>query len=366
MTFLYEQGDLQNLAHEVMGEMVRAARPLFIFGAGAADSVTAFRLMDALDVPCVTTWGAADRYGMHKLWFGSFGTHGIRCANLAVQNADYIVCVGSRLDTKATGAPASGFAPKARLVMVDVSEPELLKMEKIGRKLHRAILADGGEFLRHMLPQALEYASLNGTEDGDSGYLNSWLDQINLWRDLYPPGPRIPNWHDDYTKPDPYRILAELSEQLTPDDIVVSDTGCCLAWAMQAMRWNGQRFIHAFNQTPMGYGLPAAVGAAFATGKRVTLLTGDGGIMVNIGELATIAAHKLPIKIVLFENRAHGMCLQTQRQWLNGRYCGTNEGDLSFPDFEKVFSAFGIDAVIHKIPAETGVIPQVKYGEALA
>ncbi len=366
MTFLYAQADLANLAHEVMGELIRASRPLFIFGAGVKDHAGARRIMDALGVPCVTTWGAADRFGDHPLWFGSFGTHGIKCANLAVQNADYIVSIGSRLDTKATGSPASSFAPLAKLVMVDVDEAELGKMPLIGRKLYRSIVSDNAEFIGHMLPSALEYASLNGTNDAEAGYVNPWHAQIALWRDLYPPGPRIPTWHEDYAKPDPYRIITELSETLGPDDIVVSDTGCCLAWAMQAMRWKGQRFIHSFNQTPMGYGLPAAIGAAFATGKRVILLTGDGGLMVNIGELATVAAHKLPIKVILFENRAHSMCLQTQRQWLQSRYSATSEGDLSFPDFERVFAAFGIDATIHKIDPECGVTPQIKYGEALA
>ncbi len=378
---MYQQAELAQVAHEVVGELIRAARPLFIFGAGAKDWESARRIMNALNVPCVTTWGAADRFGDHANWYGSFGTHGVRGANLAVQNADYIVSIGSRLDTKATGAPASSFAPQARLVMVDIDEAELGKMPKIGRPLYRSILADNADFLRHLLPTASEYASLNQTNDANAGYTPPWIAQLRLWRDLYPPGPQIPTWHEDYAKPDPYRILAALSDELQLGDVIVSDTGCCLAWAMQAMKWKGQRFIHAFNQTPMGYGLPAAIGAAFATGKRVVLLTGDGGLMVNIGELATVAAHNLPIKIILFENRSHSMCLQTQRQWLEGRYSATSEGDLSFPDFQWVAGAFGLHRPLTlgalleddkpafwsvRIDREQGVTPQIKYGEPLA
>ena len=370
MTFLYEQADMANTAHEVMGELIHAQNPLFIFGAGVKDHAGARRIMDALGVPCVTTWGAADRFGDHALWFGSFGTHGIKCANLAVQNADYIVSIGSRLDTKATGAPPSGFAPKARLVMVDVDEAELGKMPLIGRKLYRSIVADNAEFIGHMLPSALEYASLNGTNDSDAGYVNQWHAQIALWRDLYPPGPGKP-----------YDIMAELSDLMRPDDVIVSDTGCCLAWAHQALKWKGQRFIHAHNQTPMGYGLPAAIGAAFASERRVILVTGDGGLSVNIGELATVAKHGSKIKIILFNNSGHAMCRQTQRQWLDGRYCATSSDDLSFPDFEWVAGAYRIHVALTlthllsddkpaflniPIDPEQGVSPQIKYGEALA
>ena len=365
---MLDELDLQQVAPEVVGELIRAERPLLIYGAGVQASADEAReLARLLDIPICPTWGAL---ALFPDSVGAFGTHGVRAANLAVQNADYILCIGSRLDTKATGSPASSFAPRAMLTMVDVDDAELGKMAKIGRPLYRAIQAEARDFFRHALPTAREYASLNGTNDAEGGYVGRWKREILDWLQLYPPGPGKP-----------YEIMAELSRLLRPDDVLVSDTGCCLAWAMQALKFSGQRFIHAFNQTPMGYGLPAAIGAAFATGRRVVLLTGDGGLSVNIGELATLAHHALPVKVILFENRAHAMCEQTQRQWLDGRYAATSEPDLAFPDFEAVAHAYGlsIDTTLEallkddapafislRIPPEQGVSPQIKFGEQLA
>lgn len=131
----------------------------------------------------------------------------------------------------------------------------------------------------------------------------------------------------------------------------------------------------------MGYGLPAAVGAAFSHDKRVVLVTGDGGLSVNITEMATVARHSLPIKIVLFNNRGHAMCRQTQRQWLGGDYPSTSlDGGLACPDFSAVARAYGIpvrstvkklledDAMAFyelSIDPDHGIDGQVRFGKAL-
>jgi acetolactate synthase I/II/III large subunit len=161
---------------------------------------------------------------------------------------------------------------------------------------------------------------------------------------------------------------------------VVSDTGCVVAWAMQALKLPC-RFIHAWNMTPMGYGLPAAIGAAFATGKRVILLTGDGGLNVNITEFATAVKHNLPIKTMLFNNRGHAMCRQTQRVWLAGEYAATGERDLATPNFKAITRAYGLRTcefmeslmrstgpafLEFQIDYDQGVSPQVKFGDRLA
>jgi acetolactate synthase I/II/III large subunit len=353
-----DQYDLPQLAEEVFDELRAALRPVLIFGAGCPPE-EAREFMLRMRIPVLVTWGARD--GIPEA-IGAFGTHGVKAANLAVQNADYILCIGSRLDTKSTGAPASDFAPRAKLVMVDIDQHELLKMEKIGRPLYRAILSDAREFLRHLL-RASPLAEINTQTE--------WWEQIREWKREHPPGPGRP-----------YEIMAELSKLLRPDDVVVSDTGCVVAWAMQALEMPlGCRFIHAWNMTPMGYGLPAAIGAAFATGKRVILLTGDGGLSVNITEMATLAKHKLPVKILLCNNRGHAMCRQTQRVWLDGAYHGTGDSDLATPNFLAIARAYGITDCLNmpaalfvegptfiefEIEPDQGVSPQVKFGEQLA
>ena len=172
--------------------------------------------------------------------------------------------------------------------------------------------------------------------------------------------------------------MESLDGYLRDDDVVVSDTGCPLAWAMQTIPFKG-RFIHAFNQTPMGYGLGAAIGAAGAHGGRVVLLTGDGGLSECVNELATIAKHKMNIKIILFNNLGHQMCRQTQRQWLQGIYHGTSPKDLATPDFKAVAEAYDIPVTslygTFNIPGRTfcelmidqeqGVLPQVRFGKSI-
>ena len=158
---------------------------------------------------------------------------------------------------------------------------------------------------------------------------------------------RIAQWKRDYPLSDEpaYQAVRALSKSLVKGDIIVSDTGHALAWMMQAFAFKkGQRFIHAFNNTPMGYGLPAAIGASFANpGRRIVLVTGDGGLQVNVQELATVAKHRLPIHIILFNNHGHGMCRQTQDQWLEGHHYSTSpDGGLPDPDFKAITRAYGI------------------------
>ena len=369
---LLDQAHIGDVAQGVLQDIAQARRPVFIFGAGLRKSDDAKRILDALQVPCVTTWGAADLFCDHHLWFGTFGTHGIRGANFTVQNADLIVSVGSRLDTKATGSPASSFAPKARLIMVDIDAAELSKMAKIGRPLYRSIVSDAAKFLERLRSCSLEYAGLKRSSD-DQVCENPWIARVQSWKRDYPAV--LP----EYGPENPYRFMQDLGSYLTKDDVVVSDTGCPLAWAMQVLPFKG-RFIHAFNQTPMGYGLPASIGAAGAHKGRVILLTGDGGLSENITEFATIYKHQLDIRTILFNNRGHAMCRQTQKQWLGSVYHGTSAKDLATPNFHAVALAYGITCVrtleqlmTVKAPAflevmvdeEQGVVPQVRYGKSI-
>lgn len=334
-----------------------ARRPLFVFGwgvrlAGAQD--VAKRLLDLTTVPVVTTWGAVDMFPQS---IGCFGTHGTRPANFAVQNADLLVCVGTRLDTKATGSPVSSFAPKAKIIMVDIDPAELEKMWSLGRPVDGAC-RDAKEFLEELLSDCVAYSS-HDLNTGTWGY-REWTQKIEDWKARYPV------CLQEYEKEsgiNPYVFVRDLGKHINSDDVIVSDTGCSLGWMMQGYKFKGERFIHAFNQTPMGYGLPAAIGAAFATGKRVVLITGDGGLSVNITELATVARHSLPIKIILFNNKGHAMCRQTQRQWLKGDYPSTSyEGGLACPDFRAVASAYGIRADEH----HEGQYPKWQWPHLLA
>lgn len=318
---------------EVAQALAEAQRPLFVWGAGVRDAAEPARaLARSLGVPVACSWGAIDLMpAADPLMCGGFGTHGTRPANFAVQNADLIISLGCRLDTKATGTP-SHFARGARIAMVDLDAAEIGKFRQLNRRIDFPVQADCGEFIEAL---AAQY---------DLGvYWFDWLEQIAYWKRTYPSTD-----HPDWTGVKPYEFMRQLAEHTTPDDIIVSDTGCTLGWAMQGFPFKGERFVHAFNMTPMGYALPAAVGAAFATGKRVICLCGDGSIMMSLSELATIRRWDLPVKIFVFSNGQHSMCVRTENQWLGGTHFSTsshNGGGLYFPDFTKVAAGFEIHNV---------------------
>lgn len=335
MTILKDVSDIA----ELLGD---SRRPLFVWGSGMRSyAAGALNLARKLGIPVATTWGAIDLIHYDDpLQVGGFGTHGIRGSNLAVQNSDFIISIGSRLDTKSTGTP-SQFAPAAKICMVDIDSAEISKFTKLGRQIDIGICADAGEFLDSFPDCKTDFPE--------------WRERIHKWKEEYKPQGEV------------YDLMKKIGEQTTKDDIIVSDTGNTLGWIMQGFPFKGERFIHAFNFTPMGYGLGGAIGAAFATNKRVICIIGDGGAMESLTELATIKRHNLNIKIILLNNKGHSMCKHTQRQWLKGNYYATSiEGGLGFPDFQKVADAFGVEIEEHHIDPEASLAFQVKYGEALA
>lgn len=327
---------------EALQALKRVKRPVIIYGAGIrlANAVNEARDLAALlGTPVAVTWGARDLFPEDfELCVGGFGTHGTRAANFTVQNADWILSVGSRLDSKATGTPRNYFARAAEIFMVDIDPAEIRKFGGILGKTFTGVQADAKMFLRDFIEETLH----EGLEH--PGKWDEWLPRCFGWKDLYPacrPEYRLEEFIN------PYVFVDQLSAHCQPGEIIVSDTGLSLAWMMQGFKFKeGQRFLHAFNQTPMGYGLPAAIGAAYANpGKRIILINGDGSFMLNIQELALLARHRLPIKIILFNNDGHAMCRQTQEQWLGGKYYSTSvDGGLSFPNLCAVVGAHGLRA----------------------
>ncbi len=359
----------------------KAQRPVLIYGWGihlAGAESEALELARQLGIPVAMTWAALDLMSSEdSLAIGGFGTHGTRFANFAVQNADLIIAIGSRLDTKSTGSPPSSFAREAKLIMLDIDPTEIRKFGRLELNIDIAISADAGTFLRALLHRA---------RDQRFPDFSAWVARINEWKSRYPEC--LPA-HAKESGVNPYWLVKQLATQLGNDQIIFSDTGCVLAWMMQGFDFKaGQRFFHAFNNTPMGYGLPGAIGASFARpGQRIVCMSGDGSLQMNIQELATVAHHGLPVKILLFNNRGHAMVRQTQEMWLDGNYYATSmQGGLPTPDFVAVARAYGLRAESLTLNADIGtklddilrdndpcllnieidpehrVVPQVKYG----
>lgn len=330
--------ELGRLVAQCVQWLGEASRPVVILGWGvrlAGAGELARTIIERLGVPVAPTWAMADLFEAdHPLRIGTFGTHGMRHANFAVQNADLILSIGSRLDTKATGSPPATFAREARKIVVDVDANELNKFARYGLSIDLPIAADAREFL-----QALE------AHDGPPPPIDGWLRQIDVWRQRYPICPAEYHREEDVN---PYVFVKTLSQACRDAETIVLDTGCTLAWTMQAFDFKrGQRMFHDWNNTAMGWALPASVGASLARGRQpVVCLTGDGSLQMNIQELATIVRHNLPIKIFLLNNHGYSMIQQTQDQWLGSRYHASSvAGGLADPDYLAVARAYGLPTV---------------------
>jgi acetolactate synthase-1/2/3 large subunit len=361
-----------------------AARPVLILGHGvrlAGAMAEARKLAEACNIPVLTSWGAKDILpGNHPLNAGVFGTHGTRAGNFTVQNADCVLAIGARLSTRETGAPLSSWAREARTIIIDVDPTELRKFPAFERNLDLAVVADAAAAIGALL-KAFGQPGAGKLPDW-----SAWRNHIANWIERYPVCP--PSGRSETTV-NPYVLMETLSD-LAPDDAYFFiDTGCAIAWSMQALKLRGsQRTFHDFNNTAMGWALPAALAGALAAPRSpIICLVGDGALMMNIQELATVRYHRLPIKILLIDNGGYSMVRQTEAQWLRGVNVGTStESGLGFPDFialaesfgfrtsqltknadlarglKKVLTEPGASFVRIEIPPEKGVIPQVAFG----
>lgn len=362
----------------------QAERPLVVLGWGvhlAKAESEALAFVEHLGLPVNPTWGAADILPeAHPLRCGTFGTHGTRFGNFAIQNADLVISIGSRLDTHMIGSPFSDFCRGGRKVMVDIDNAEINKFAHFDLKIDLPIVSDAKIFLVEAIRQSV---------DQTASMIEPWRAKLIDWKLRYP---EVQPSYILSTTLNPYVFIKALSDAAVEGDVLFADTGCGVAWTSQAFQFKaGQRFFSAFNNTPMGYGLPAAIGACLALNKqRIICVAGDGGLMMNIQELNTVLYHNLPVKIFVLNNNGYSMIQQTQDQWLNSNYHASSEaGGLGFPDFHRLAEVLGFNTVTissnqeanSKIKAfidapgpgfcnvvlrsEERVIPQVKYGRPI-
>jgi acetolactate synthase-1/2/3 large subunit len=319
--------------------IARAKRPVLVLGGGLATPRIGSmleQLIDRLGMPVLTTWAATDLIAHeHPLRVGPFGVYGPRLGNFTVQNADLILCLGSRLSQNVTGGILPSFAREARIVMVDASRGEMDKFDDRGIRITTRIKARLDAFVPKLLG-ALEAAPKR----------EAWPGKIAHWRNVLPgdrPGPAPAN----AGHVDAYDFIDKLSDAAPADELIYVDTGGNLTWTCNGFRIKrGQRLISDWNNTAMGYALAASIGAAVQAKAAVTCIIGDGGLMLSLGELALLARHKLPVRLLLFNNHGHGIQKQTLETWLDGHYVGVDApSGLSFVDFVKVAEAMDLPVV---------------------
>jgi len=273
-------------------------------------------------IPVVATLqGIASIPGRHPLFLGMMGMHGSKSANLSIQKADLLIVIGARFDDRATGK-VKAFAPQAKIIHLDVDPAEISKIRDVDMPLIGQI--------KDILPKLITEKTFE-----------PWLQECqNLVRkhsiDYESPGAGI------YAP----RLLHNLSRQAESKTIITCDVGQHQMWVAQHFQFTyGQYHLTSGGLGAMGYGLPAAVGAQISKPDyRVINVAGDGSIMMNIQELATVHRYQLPIKILLLDNACLGMVRQWQELFFNERF---SEIDLSDnPDFVKIARAFGLKSFL--------------------
>jgi acetolactate synthase-1/2/3 large subunit len=313
--------------------LAAAQRPVIYAGGGivnanASQELIDFAKSDRFPVTC-TLMGLGAFPAPHEQWLGMLGMHGTRSANYAMDEADLICAVGARFDDRITGK-LSEFAPRAKFIHIDVDPAEISK----NVPAHIPIVGDA----KHVLGKlAIEYRALGA----DPARLDAWWSRIEGWKSKHPLG-----WEDSTdSEIKPQFMVRALYEATGGEAIVTSDVGQHQMWAAQYYDFPApRRWINSGGLGTMGFGLPAAMGAAVGEPERlVCCIAGDGSVQMNAQELATCAQNNIPIKVFIMNNGFLGMVRQWQELFWDGKYSHVDMGE--FPDFVKLAEAYGVTAM---------------------
>ncbi len=327
--------DLSDSIDEVIARLNAAQRPLILAGNGikltdAQEDFISF--IEKNNIPTLLTWKVIDFLDYeHELNFGSPGVMGCRSANFLVQNSDFLLIIGSRLDPSVTAFNSENFGKNAIKVMVDIDEYEIKKI----KGLNHSIVGDAGRFLRELNSRQAEIKVKD---------IGEWLDYARKVKEKYPV------IQEDYHLRDNgvnlYGFTEELFKQLKADDIITLESaGVAGEVTYQAMKVKkGQKIRNAAGLGSMGFGLPYAIGAAIANkGKRIILINGDGAFQLNIQELETLIRLGLPIKMFILDNGGYASIMATQDKMFGGFYVGSEPGSgLTLPSLKKLVQAYNI------------------------
>jgi len=309
--------------------LAAAQRPVIYAGGGvinanASDELVEFVTSDRFPVTC-TLMGLGGFPAPHEQWLGMLGMHGTRAANYAMDEADLICAVGARFDDRITGK-LSEFAPRAKFIHIDVDPAEISK----NVPAHIPIVGDAKHVLAKLV---IEYRAIGA----ERSRLDGWWSQIESWREKYP----LAYEDSADTEIKPQYMIKALHEATGGEAIVTSDVGQHQMWAAQYYDFSKpRRWINSGGLGTMGFGLPAAMGAAVGCpGQLVCCIAGDGSVQMNAQELATCAQNHIPIKVFIMNNGYLGMVRQWQELFWDGRYSHVDTGE--FPDWVKLADAYG-------------------------
>jgi acetolactate synthase-1/2/3 large subunit len=304
-----------------------AERPLLYLGGGVVHSgasASAVALAEKAGLPTVMTLMALGTMPVdHPLSLGMLGMHAARYTNLLLDECDLLIAIGARFDDRATGKVAA-FCPQAKIIHIDIDPAELDKI----KNAHIGITADVQEALDQLLPAVFENSRKN------------WADRSIALKNQFPlamPDADNPRSH--------FGLIRTVAACLDNDATIATDVGQHQMWVAQAYPLRRPRqWLTSGGLGTMGFGVPAAIGAALAEPQRtVVCFTGDGSILMNIQELVTAAEENVNLKIVLMNNAVLGLVHQQQTLFYGERLFASQFKGM--PDFVKAAQAFGIAAV---------------------
>lgn len=321
----------KEIVEEVMRVLQDAERPCILAGSGvrSGDAAKEFELfVDKMKIPVIGgAWVADNFYMEHPFYFGPSGNVGPRTGNFILQNADVIVTFGNSLGFRQTGFNQEDFAPRAKIYMVDADANE---GKKPGLRIEKLVQAD----LKHFFKVANQC-------NVDIQEHEEWISYCNKLKQRFSPfeateqiqmSERVCSYYF-------WKVFQQLEEA---DSILALGNNTANTAKLQiGVNKREQRVLTNYTCGSMGYDVPAAIGAAVASGKKVYCVTGDGSIMMNLQELQTIVQYDLPIKLVVFNNDGYGAIRQTSKNFFQGEYIGcTPDTGVSFPSFEKIADTF--------------------------
>ena len=310
-------------------------KPVIIAGngirlSGAIDEF--LQLINKIKIPVVTTFMGIDVLSdNHPFYIGTGGTKGQRTANIAIQNADLVISIGSRLSITFIGHTFKQFAYQAKKIVIDIDRTE---HQKKTIKIDLLIIADAKQFIKKMILK---------TENKKFNFKKSWVQKCKELKHNYPVC--LSEYAKLTKKMNMYYVVNQISEALKKNDIIVSDAGSAFYVVSQTFKIKqGQRLILPGGTATMGFNLPASIGASVgSSNSRIICITGDGSLQMNIHELATIAYHHLPIKIFVLNNEGYLSIRNTQNNFFNGRYIGeSTKTGVSFPHLDKIAKSYDI------------------------
>ncbi len=344
----YEQEELdENLKKEdinlILSELLKAKKPLIIAGNGinlASLNKEFKEAINKLGIPVVTSMISIDLQNYNSKYnFGFIGAYGHRYANFLIEKCDLLLTIGTRLDCRQTGANKEYFARNAKIIRIDIDKTELdnkVKEDEI------QIVADISEIIKEILID--DRFKLKGKYD-------KWIEKCEeIKRKLY----KIDNEEGN-------RIIDKLSDIINKNLVITTDVGQNQVWISQSFKVkDNQRILFSGGHGSMGYSLPCAIGAYYAKKNNVICFSGDGGLQMNIQELQFIKREKLPIKIIVLNNKSLGMIRHFQEMYFDSCYTQTIEKmGYETPDFCKIAQAYGIKSLnIDNIDKQLDIVKQ--------